>query len=118
MTPTNTPGNIAGEPSDDTHSSEVSPRLRLIPSRATANVSPRHPKGQLPRRAPDDTVVHRADRPSFCPSCGSAYADTKTGIVVEYWSSYSRVFHCWCASCDQAFDIADANQVITEEIEH
>jgi hypothetical protein len=28
------------------------------------------------------------------------------------------VFHCWCSICDQAFDIADANEVITEEIEH
>jgi hypothetical protein len=40
------------------------------------------------------------------------------GIVVEYWTAHARVFHCWCSACHEAVDITDANQVVTEEIEH
>jgi hypothetical protein len=124
MTPLGDPDStVPAELPVDATGSDVAPHLRLIASGSAApsdssTTSAKTVKDALPRRAPDDTRVHRLDRPSFCPSCGSPYAKSIAGIVVEYWTSHSRVFHCWCSSCDQAFDIADANQVITEEIEH
>ena len=99
-------------------------RLRLLPpvSAPSSSLDPlnRPFKGELPRRSPDDAVVHRESRPRFCPNCGEAYEShtPAAGIVVEFWTSRNRVFHCWCASCGEAFDITDANLVVTEEIEH
>ena len=99
-------------------------RLRLLPpvSVPSSSLDPlnRPFKGELPRRSPDDAVVHRESRPRFCPNCGEAYEShtPAAGIVVEFWTSRNRVFHCWCASCGEAFDITDANLVVTEEIEH
>ena len=99
-------------------------RLRLLPpvSAPSSALDPlnRPFKGELPRRSPDDAVVHRESRPRICPNCGEAYESQTpaAGIVVEFWTSRNRVFHCWCASCGEAFDISDANLVVTEEIEH
>ncbi len=99
-------------------------RLRLLPSVSapSSSLDPVHRpfKGELPRRSPNDAVVHRESRPKFCPNCGEAYEShaRAAGIVVEFWASRNRVFHCWCAFCGEAFDITEANLVVTEEIEH
>jgi hypothetical protein len=99
-------------------------RLRLLPPVSAPSSSldllHRSRRGELPRRSPDDAVVHRESRPRFCPNCGEAYEShtPAAGIVVEFWTSRNRVFHCWCASCGEAFDITEANLVVTEEIEH
>jgi hypothetical protein len=112
-----------GSESTATEGSEPA-RLRLLPpvSAPSSSLDPanRLRKGELPRRSPDDAVVHRQSRPKFCPNCGEAYEShtPAAGIVVEFWTSRNRVFHCWCASCGEAFDITDANLVVTEEIEH
>jgi hypothetical protein len=112
-----------GSESTATEGSEPA-RLRLLPPvsapSSLLDLLYRLLKGELPRRSPDDAVVHRESRPRFCPNCGEAYElrTPAAGIVVEFWTSRNRVFHCWCASCGEAFDITDANLVVTEEIEH
>jgi hypothetical protein len=101
-------------------------KLRLLPPLSAPISGPNAPrlKVELPRRASDDAVAHRDGRPRFCPNCGESYeiatpaATPATGIVVEFWTSRNRVFHCWCANCCEAFDITDANLVVTEEFEH
>jgi hypothetical protein len=117
------PAEFAGSESTATEGPEPA-RLRLLPpvSAPSSLLDPldRSRRGELPRRSPDDAVVHRESRPKFCPNCGEAYElhTPAAGIVVEFWTSRNRVFHCWCASCGEAFDITDANLVVTEEIEH
>jgi hypothetical protein len=66
------------------------------------------------RRAPDDALAHRLDRPRFCAQCGSTYAG---GIVVEYWVASQRIFHCWCAACDRSVDLSPSADLIAEFVE-
>jgi hypothetical protein len=100
--------------SEEVSTELATPKLRLL------RKSVAHPRGSLPRRSSDDATLHRESRPRFCPACGTSYEGiaTNAGIVVEFWTAHARVFHCWCAACGEAVDIAEANQVITDEIEH
>jgi hypothetical protein len=95
-------------------------QLRVVPNvEAGEGTATKGPVSTGAKRADDSSLHlarHLADRPGFCPNCGAAYDER--GLVVEYWTTRQRVFHCWCGSCRHAVEITDATIVITEEPEH
>jgi len=69
----------------------------------------------LKRHDAEDQQRHLADRPRLCPWCGRSYGE---GIIVEYWTADTRVFHCWCSACRRAAEVSRADRVITHHLEH
>lgn len=71
----------------------------------------------VPTPSPDPShiTLHLRDRPRHCPMCGVSYSG---GLVVEYWESRDRVFHCYCAGCRESVEIVSSNRIIGVEPEH
>lgn len=61
-----------------------------------------------------DKAAHMADRPRYCPACGSAL-DIESGISVEYWEAENRIYHTWCKECEWTGDIIRVRRMIGHE---
>ena len=53
---------------------------------------------------------------AWCAHCGAPLG--VESFVQEYWTSETRVFHCWCSVCDFVAEVTPTERIVTHEPVH